>query len=159
MGSANSGRRKGKAFVYKMRPSAAFNTSLNQSFTNHKQPSQSTAQLIKTTLTTNNPQPTNTMLSRALLSLAGCLLAVSMVASQGAAPDTGIRYLCNANRERVGARKSDGSVARVDTKRVPTTPFSGFCNCLSGGLACPTPPDNNMFTETLMCTASDHTTC
>ncbi|POW05110.1 hypothetical protein PSHT_10952, partial [Puccinia striiformis] len=112
---------KGKAFVYKMRPSAAINTSLNQPFTNHKQPSQSTAQLIKTTLTTNNPQPTNTMLSRALLSLAGCLLAVSM--------------------------------------RVPTTPFSGFCNCLSGGLACPQPPDNNMFTETLMCTASDHTTC
>ncbi|POV99063.1 hypothetical protein PSTT_13987, partial [Puccinia striiformis] len=91
---------------------------------------------------TYHKQPTtyNTMLSRALLSLAGCLLAVSMVASQGAAPDTGIRYLCNANRQRVGARKSDGSVARVDTKGVPTTPFSGFCNCLSGGLACPHHP-------------------
>ncbi|KAI9618439.1 hypothetical protein H4Q26_012260 [Puccinia striiformis f. sp. tritici PST-130] len=153
-----------------MRPSAAFNTSLNQSFTNHKQPSQSTAQLIKTTLTTNNPQPTNTMLSRALLSLAGCLLAVSMVASQGAAPDTGIRcpipslivscYSTFAMLTGNGRGPQIRRLCRSGRHKARTDhPFSGFCNCLSGGLACPTPPDNNMFTETLMCTASDHTTC
>jgi len=98
------------------------------------------------------------MLARSLSSLGLCLLLVGLLPAC-LAETSALRNLCDANRKVIGVMDGKGQVARVDSSGKQLDNLNGYCECHSVGMACPTPPMDNIFKEAVYCAVKSSNEC